>query len=149
MSVLTALRNPCFGTRWVRSHHCPQTKKLREMAEPGFEPLAAGWDALTLPLCQAAPPSSWLQRLTDLEGLLEGLTLSTVGGLLQHQKHGAGHPEVVVHRGKEEEQTRLEFSLAGKIFKLFADGSVSISLSSTMWRNSSKSSKIAFQPKKA
>ena len=119
------------------------------MAEPGFEPETAGRDALTLPLCHAALPRSWQERLTDLEGLLEGLALSTVGGLLQHQKHGAGHPEVVVHRGKEEEETRLGFSLTGKILKLFADGSVSISLSSTMWRNSSKSSKIAFQPKKA
>jgi hypothetical protein len=46
-----------------------------------------------------------------LESLFEGFTLSSVGGLLEHQEHRAGHPEVVVHGGKEEQLLVLRSGL--------------------------------------
>lgn len=45
------------------------------------------------------------------------LPLPPVRGLLEHEEHGSGHPEVVVHGPEEEEERRkngiLEVDLVG------------------------------------
>jgi hypothetical protein len=53
--------------------------------------------SININITNKSTTASTTRSVTYFESKLEGFTLTSVGGLLEHEEHRAGHPEVVVH----------------------------------------------------